>query len=251
MTNPIRAVFFDLGGTLFSNLEIPPACAPVLAQAAQRLGCDEQSALGKGALAYIQAARSANPVYAKRDFYLHRDLFYEIYRGFSEHFGQPATEDFIQWFYEAQREVMATCLPLREDCLETLGQLRARGLTLAIVSNIDDDYLLPMLENMKLAPLFDHWTSSQAAGSCKPHPRIFEHALAHTGAVREEVLFVGDSLFHDVQGARAAGIRSVLISEEGGLSHLDDPDAVQAQPDHVIGALAELLPLLDRLAAAA
>ena len=38
MTYRTRAVFFDLGGTLFSNLEILRICTPLLPQAARRLG---------------------------------------------------------------------------------------------------------------------------------------------------------------------------------------------------------------------
>ena len=40
MTNRTRAVFFDLGGTLFSNRQIPLACMPELEEAARRLGVE-------------------------------------------------------------------------------------------------------------------------------------------------------------------------------------------------------------------
>jgi FMN phosphatase YigB (HAD superfamily) len=53
------------------------------------------------------------------------------------------------------------------------------------------------------------------------------------------VIFVGDSRVHDIQGARAVGIRSVLISEEGGVSHHDDENFL-AEPDYVIRALSEV-----------
>ncbi len=45
----------------------------------------------------------------------------------------------------------------------------------------------------------------------KPGREIFEAALEELGAVRDRTLMVGDSLRHDVAGARSAGLKSVLV----------------------------------------
>ena len=235
--NGIRAVFFDLGGTLLSNTQIPLVCMPVLEEAAIRLGVEGGvSGIGQ---AFVDASRRANADYVNRPYYLHRDLFLDTSRFLLEVLGREQSEEFSDWFCRAQREVMIAQLVLRDDCFETLAALRSLGLLLAIVSNIDDDYLEPMMENLGLRPYFDHWISSEAAGSCKPDPGIFHCALRRVGCGPEEVIFVGDSRVHDIQGARAVGMRSVLISEEGGVSHLDDEHFL-AEPDHVIGALSEV-----------
>jgi HAD superfamily hydrolase (TIGR01509 family) len=242
MTNRTRAVFFDLGGTLFSNLEILRVSTPLLTEAARRLGV--KGGLKRAGLAYVQATRQANESYVNRPFYMHRDLFLDTYRLFAEAFDQQASSEFLEWFYETQRDTMVGNLVLREDCLETLHALRDRGLILSLVSNIDQDYLEPMLRSLGLNSLLDHWTSSEEAESCKPDPNIFHHALRKAGCREEEVMFVGDSRVHDIQGARAVGITTVLITEEGGVSQLDDED-FDAQPDHVIASLSELLHLVD------
>jgi len=242
MTNRTRAIFFDLGGTLFSNLEILRVSTPLLPEAARRLGI--KGGMKRAGLAYVQATRQANESYVNRPFYMHRDFFLDTYRLFAKVFDQEASSEFLEWFYEAQRETMAANLVLREDCLETLHALRDRGLILSLVSNIDQDFLEPMLRNLGLEALLDHWTSSEEAESCKPDPGIFHHALRKAGCRKEEVMFVGDSRVHDIQGARAVGMTTVLISEEGGVSHLDDED-FDAQPDHVIANLSELLDLVD------
>ncbi len=242
MTHRTRAVFFDLGGTLFSNLEILRISTPLLPEAARRLGIEGGAA--RAGLAYVQATRRANESYVNRPFYMHRDLFLDTYRFFAEVFDQEASSEFLEWFYEAQRETMVENLVLREDCLETLHALRDRGLILSLVSNIDQDFLEPMLRNLGLNPLLDHCTSSEEAGSCKPDPGIFHHALRKAGCRKEEVVFVGDSRVHDIQGARAVGMTTVLITEEGSVSHLDD-EHFDAQPDHVIANLSELLDLVD------
>lgn len=240
MSTPIRAVFFDLGGTLFSYREIPRLSVPLLREAARRLGVDD--ALPRVGAAYAGAARAANGSYLERDYYLHRDLFLDTYRLFADQLGSRASDDFCEWLYDAQREIMITQVALRADCLDTLKTLRDRGLYVSIVSNIDDDYLHPMVENYGLSPLLDHWSSSEEAGSCKPHRGIFDLALQKAGCRPGEVAFVGDSLHHDVGGARTMGMRAVLIDEGQGRGLLDKAgDGTEAAPDHVIRELRDLL----------
>ncbi len=246
-TSDKRAVFFDLGGTLFSNLEIPRVNGPALIEAGHRLGVDGD--FGKIGLAYVLAAREVNDLYMRRQYYSHRDHFYDTYRVFAKSFGQEATDEFLEWFYEAQREAMLEGIALREDCVATLHALRANGKTLSIVSNIDEDYLSGWLKTLGLASLFDHWVSSEVAQSCKPDPKIFEHALRQADCTAEEVVFVGDSRIHDIQGARALGMTTVLLAEEHATSHLDDLD-FEAEPDYVVSTLSELLELAEVQAAA-
>ena len=242
MTCQQRAIFFDLGGTLFSNRDIPRVNGPALVEAARRL--DVERGFGEIGLAYVRAAREVNDLYMRRPFYLHRDHFYDTYRVFAKILDRAASDDFLDWFYGAQRKAMVEELRLRDDCVETLRALRDKSLILSIVSNIDDDYLEGMLHNLELRPLFDHWISSQAARSCKPDAKIFETALAQAGCGADEVLFVGDSRIHDIQGAGALGMATALLVEEGGGSHLDDED-FEVEPDYVISSLSELVELVE------
>ncbi len=235
-----RAVFFDLGGTLFSNRLIPEISMPVIIAAAERLGVEpDHATLGA---AYLRSSRKANEKYADLDFHLYRDLFCDTYREFAHELNCEPDPEFVDWLYRAQREVMWTQLHLREDCIDALEGLRERGLSLSIVSNIDEDYFAPMMDHLGLRPYFDHWTSSEEARSCKPHPLIFEQAMQKAGCRADEVVFVGDSRVHDVRGSQGLNITCVLIAEEGGLSHLDDHESDLA-PDHTIGSLSELLAL--------
>ncbi len=247
MSSPIRAVFFDLGGTLFSYREIPRVSVPLLREAARRLGVDD--GLGHVGPAYAAAARSANEHYLERAYYLHRDLFLDTYRLFAERLGAKAPDDFYEWLYDAQREIMITQVALRADCLDTLKTLRDRGLYVSVVSNIDDDYLHPMVANYGLTPFLDHWSSSEEARSCKPDRGIFDLALQKADCRPGEVAFVGDSLHHDVRGARAMGMQTVLIDEGRGRGLLDkDVEATDAAPDLVISELRDLLTGLGGLA---
>jgi putative hydrolase of the HAD superfamily len=116
---------------------------------------------------------------------------------------------------------------------EVLRELRAGGRTLVAVSNWDCS-LPDWLAGAGLLELLDGVVSSGAAGAAKPDPAIFARALELVGARPENALHVGDSLDKDVAGARAAGIRALLVCRDG-----DPPDGVEA-----IGTLAELPSLL-------
>jgi HAD superfamily hydrolase (TIGR01509 family) len=236
-----RAIYFDLGGTLFSNHEVARVSIPVLLAAGERLGVE--GGLEKIVPAFLEATRVTNERYVSRKSYLHREMLFETIHAFARGLDREADDAFLEWFYLEQRTAMVNDVALRPDCLETLTALRARGLVLVVVSNVDNDYLEPIMQNLGLAPLFDHWISSESAGSCKPDSGIFQQALALSDHRAEEVIFVGDSRVHDVQGARAMGMKTVLLAE-GGRSQLDDA-AHTSEPDHVIRSLAELLPIAD------
>lgn len=101
------------------------------------------------------------------------------------------------------------------DAEPALRDLRARGLTLVVVSNWDIS-LNGVLEGCGLAPLLDAAISSAEAGSRKPDPGIFATALELAGCEATEALHVGDTEEEDCEGARAAGIRALLIDREEG-----------------------------------
>jgi HAD superfamily hydrolase (TIGR01549 family) len=101
------------------------------------------------------------------------------------------------------------------DAAPALAELRALGVRLVCVSNWD--YSLPdVLARVGLADELDGVVTSAAAGARKPDPRLFEAALEVAGCAADEALHVGDTPTEDVEGARAAGIRALLIDRDGG-----------------------------------
>ena len=70
----------------------------------------------------------------------------------------------------------------------------------------------------------------------KPHPSIFTAALTLAGAEASESVMVGDSLTHDIEGARRVGMRGVLVHRS------DDPAPAADVP--VIRSMTELPGLL-------
>lgn len=111
---------------------------------------------------------------------------------------------------------------------DALARLRADGVRLAVVSNWDVS-LHDVLERTDLRRLVDAVVISAVEGVAKPDPAIFRIALAKLGV--SDAVHVGDSLEHDVAGARAAGLEAVLVVRD---------DAVAPPGVRAVASLAEL-----------
>lgn len=229
---PIRAVFFDLGGTLFSYRATRPHFDRLLEGLAREHGIDEPFERVRGV--YRDAMRRAGAQHQSRPYYRHRDMFRDAYLGLLRAYGLDARDP--EALYEGQSAVGAAEIRLRAGVRETLAALRERGLHLGIVSNIDDDQFRAIWARIGIADCFDATTTSEEARSCKPDPRIYRVALAKApGVAAHDVLFVGDSPQHDFVGAKPLGMRTAWIAER--------PQELPAsqRPDHVIAEIPELL----------
>lgn len=107
------------------------------------------------------------------------------------------------------------------DVLPALRELRERGLRLVVVSNWDCS-LPEWLDRCGIGELVDGSVSSAVVGEAKPAPAVFEAGLRLAGCDAPEALFVGDSVENDVLGARAAGLRALLVQRAG-----DPPPGVE------------------------
>lgn len=116
-----------------------------------------------------------------------------------------------------------------------LGDLRAGGHPLAVVSNWDVS-LHDVLGATGLAPLVDVTLTSAEEGVAKPAPELFYRALARLGRNPREAVHAGDSVEADVAGAAGAGIAAVLVDRDG---RLEAPPGVPR-----VTSLAQLPPLV-------
>jgi putative hydrolase of the HAD superfamily len=224
----VRAVLFDFGGTLYDYGSLARAEAESLRKLAEWAEIDAPEEEVR------RAQRNA-----MRRVYRHRDLFEDALRELLASFGTEARQEWLDGYRALQWAGHARDFELRPGAIETLSTLRARGLHLGMVSNIDEDQLEHLLDISGLRPYFDEILSSERAGSCKPDGAIFERALASAACAARETLFVGDSRQADIAGANARGLRSVLIWHRRDRT----PPEEGPQPDHVIGSIPELLDL--------
>jgi HAD superfamily hydrolase (TIGR01662 family) len=125
---------------------------------------------------------------------------------------------------------------LYEDVPDVLRVIHAAGVKIGLISNTQRS-LESFQRHFELEGLFSVALSSADHGYMKPHPSIFEAALTQVGAVPAQSLMVGDSLAHDIEGARQLGMRAVLVSRSG------QPVACPADVP-VIRSLRDLPPLL-------
>ena len=104
--------------------------------------------------------------------------------------------------------------PLDPEAKSVLGELQGRY-KLALISNFDHPpHVHQLLDELALRPFFDAVVVSGDVGVKKPDPAIFAPALEQTGLATDEALFVGDSPEDDIAGAKAAGLRPILIQRQ-------------------------------------
>jgi HAD superfamily hydrolase (TIGR01549 family) len=106
---------------------------------------------------------------------------------------------------------MSENFELFEDAIPVLEELRAAGLRIGVVSNGIRD-LTEFAAHHRLD--VDAIVDSRSHGRVKPHPTIFQAALDRLGVEAAAAVMVGDSLEEDVEGARALGMRAILIDRE-------------------------------------
>jgi putative hydrolase of the HAD superfamily len=142
-----------------------------------------------------------------------------------------ATDGLALW----QREV-----ELASDCHEVLTTLRERGYATGLVTNFDHPpHVQNLIEEHGLRPLLDVVVISGAVGLKKPDPAIMGLALVALDVPASEAAFVGDSP-EDVQAARGAGMTAVGISHEGDGSRLEG-----VAPEAWVTSLREVLTWLE------
>ena len=110
---------------------------------------------------------------------------------------------------------------LYEDALPVLDALRAHGLKIGLITNGQRD-LDEFVAHHRLQ--VDAMVGSKAHGKIKPDPSIFQAALADLGVAPDEAVMVGDSYEDDIAGARALGIRAILLDRDG--RHPDAEDRI-------------------------
>lgn len=134
---------------------------------------------------------------------------------------------------------------LEDDAIPTLKSLEARGYRLGIVSNAgDNNDVIQLVEGFGIDVYFDFVLTSAACSYRKPHPRIFEIALAHWEMSPRSIAMVGDTLEADIVGAKRLGIFSIWITRR---IEMLIKNQVDIQPDATIAMLSELPELLNNL----
>jgi HAD superfamily hydrolase (TIGR01662 family) len=197
-----KAVFFDVDFTL-----IYPG--PTFQGEGYRRSC-ERYGIAVDEARYAEAVRGALASLDHEQHVYDDEIFIRYTRriiagmgGSGEQVEACAREMYVQW---------AAChhFHLYDDVEAVMRELSARQVKVGLISNSHRS-LDEFVEHFRLHGLVAASVSSAEHGYLKPHPSIFEAALGQAGVDARDALMVGDSLAHDVEGARRVGMRGVLL----------------------------------------
>ena len=116
------------------------------------------------------------------------------------------SEDYVYWSPRIVRLVPGT--------MELLEYLKPKY-HLHLITNGFEEVQDTKLTLSGMKPYFETLTVSEEVGVKKPNPEIFQYALRKAHATAEESLMIGDEMAVDIDGARAAGIDTVLFNPKG------------------------------------
>jgi putative hydrolase of the HAD superfamily len=132
------------------------------------------------------------------------------------------------------------------DVPELFTQLRQRDIRIGVLSNTiwPREWHEDVFSRDGVLHLLDGAVYTSEIAHTKPHPEAFRSAMAAVGAAdATRCVFVGDRPYDDISGARAIGMRAVLIP------HSEIPISqqvpVDVEPDAIIDRLADLLQHVD------
>jgi 2-haloalkanoic acid dehalogenase type II len=214
-----RYLTFDCYGTLIDwktgiENELSAALGPVKVSGKELLD------------AYISAEREQEATYKK-----YREVLRESAKALSGKIGEvteKAASDFAgsvpRW-------------PAFPDTAEFLRDMGRRGYQRFILSNVDNDLLAGTIGNNGLE--VDGFVTAEEVGSYKPNPAHWRRFMEKTGASKDDVLHVAQSVFHDIVPTQALGIASAWVNR------YREPMPSGAQPIFVSDTLAHLGELLD------
>jgi putative hydrolase of the HAD superfamily len=237
---PIRAVLFDLSGTLLDEQYLHHGLVHLAAALHERWAIDPTVTRTR----FMVAFRAVSQECADTPFYLMRDMICRALERLIADSGHASTRNELlhleQLFWTA---AIPTATPTH-GAIVTLTRLRDVGIRTGIVSYADSTVFEALLKQTGLAGSTDVEVCSETARSCKPHPAIFHQALRAVGVDPTEAMFVGDTVATDVVGGNRIGMRTALLS--AGEYTLDEGpnDDPESHPDHHIDSLPDVVDIV-------
>jgi putative hydrolase of the HAD superfamily len=243
--NFLRAVIFDLGGTLMYERAAWNAIIPQADEALTSYLREQGMELNLSSFPR-EFRKRLDQYFKKREKDLLETTYSFVLRDVLSDKGYKDVPDtLVRSALDRLFAVTQTNWILEEDTLSTLQKLEEDGYRLGLISNAGDDQDVQQLAHrFDIFRYFDFILTSAACSYRKPHPRIFELALSNWYFLPSEAVMVGDNPDADIRGAKSAGLYAVWISRRAGRQN---SDPLPVPPDASLPTLSELPALLDRL----
>ena len=150
--------------------------------------------------AYVEAEKSQESTYKK-----YREVLRETVISMSGVLGATVTNGAAQAFAGSVAR-----WPAFPDSAGFLREMGSRGLKRYILSNVDNDLLEETVRRHGFE--VDGFVTAEEVGSYKPRPGHWERFFQKTGAKREGVLHVAQSVYHDILPTQSMGIASAWVN---------------------------------------
>lgn len=197
----VKAVLFDLGGTLVHTLEIPEIYKRILEAHGIKRSTQEISLAQEEAEKHLGIQKLTTLF---EEYWIRWNLYILKRLGIQENARSLAKTIADLWWDYSDVE-------LHPDVKETLRHLRDMGLKIGLVTNGLESDFRQVLQKVDLLDFFDVTVGIDTVGEMKPHRDIFLYALNRLEVSPREALFVGDELESDYEGAKNIGLKPLLI----------------------------------------
>lgn len=209
---PLKAVLFDLDGTLINSIDHIISCWQETVRTCLRREVTREELLPTLGRALLECFEEIAPGRGEE--------MREIYRAH-----QKTTHD-----------TMVTLFP---GTREALDQLRDAGLTLGLVTSKGLPVASEGLNLFGLMPYFSTLVTYEDTTRHKPNPDPLLVAMDRLGVQPADVIYIGDAVV-DIQAGKAAGMHTIGATWGAG----DRESLIDAMPDHLCDSMDEVAALL-------
>jgi HAD superfamily hydrolase (TIGR01549 family) len=136
--------------------------------------------------------------------------------------------------------------PRTKEVKQTLETLKNKDKRLGIFSNDRQVALEAVLAHMDVKHYFEYVETSESIGIEKPDLRVYDHIVEHFGLPPDQITYVGDDPVRDIDTAKKAGLKAVLLKVSPTYSEPWRKYDVEMkyEPDATITELSELADLI-------
>ncbi len=201
----IRAILFDIDQTLLNHLH---AVAKALEHLYWQYDFHHYSAFENFQMIWNQAHDRLMKRYYNNEVSFSEQQILRLKWIYQKIGIDPTNKDYRCQF-DRFLQVYEESWCLFDDVFPLLENLRP--FKLGIISNGESAQQRRKLNQTQLSPYFQAVTISDDIGIAKPDPTIFQESLSKLKTDCNEAIYIGDSISHDIDGARNAGITGVLI----------------------------------------
>jgi putative hydrolase of the HAD superfamily len=211
-----EAILFDLGNTLVTrtvkekNLMLK-ALEKIDLKAKSIISEDDEPSLGRLSSIYVKLYRDMD--YFRETFLIEIPIDVWLNNLLIQTYNERIATSIMDFAKETVIEARSSFVKTFDKVVNMLKELK-KDYQLGIISNVSsEEVVYQIVSDLNIDRFFEVIITSAGFGVRKPYPGIFYYALRGLGVEKiDSVIFVGDSMIHDIKGAKKLGMKTILIS---------------------------------------